>query len=429
MTKQLVDEQSRYRIKNELTRNQLVEAGAGSGKTQMMAERMAAGVAAGTYQVHHMAAVTFTRKAAAELRGRFQLALEHELERTSNDAARTKRVRDALSNIERFFAGTIHSFCAHLLRERPVEAGVSPGFTDLDEVEDTRLRRQSWRDFRTQLKAAADPQLLELIETGIRPSDLDRAFDTVCLFEEVEFPPGDATMPDAAPAWAALDEYWTTLQQWLPVPYDTKTTCKMQQRANRFRGQFKVAQMHRGRTAELVPLLETWDSDSKIVQMWWAQSAAEKKRIKQAIEALHGQFHAGTVVPFLRQWRQYVYRLAISVLTRAREHARKERRRVNTLNYGDLLQLAATVLRENEAVRCALAEKYRWPRSCSCSPRRMAPQMRSSPTGGPSRCDPVPCSWWVTPSNPFTAFDAPTSISTTRFAPALAMPPTAMCSR
>jgi hypothetical protein len=46
---------------------------------------------------------------------------------------RVARIRAALSNLERFFAGTIHSFCAHLLRERPVEAGVSPGFIELDE--------------------------------------------------------------------------------------------------------------------------------------------------------------------------------------------------------------------------------------------------------------------------------------------------------
>ena len=74
-----IDRESRRRIREELLTNLLVEAGAGSGKTQMLAERMAAGVAAGVYQVEHMAAVTFTRKAASELRGRLHLALEGEL--------------------------------------------------------------------------------------------------------------------------------------------------------------------------------------------------------------------------------------------------------------------------------------------------------------------------------------------------------------
>src|SRR6188472_3518881 len=86
----LIDEISRRAIRENLLTNALVEAGAGSGKTQMLAERMAAGVAEGVYQVEHMAAVTFTRKAASELRGRFHLALEARLE-----SARSKKAPDA----------------------------------------------------------------------------------------------------------------------------------------------------------------------------------------------------------------------------------------------------------------------------------------------------------------------------------------------
>src|SRR2546422_8957875 len=99
-----IDRESRRRIHEELLENILVEAGAGSGKTQMLAERMAAGVAAGVYQVENMAAVTFTRKAASELRGRFHLALESELAGTpSSSRDRAARLQSALSNLERFF--------------------------------------------------------------------------------------------------------------------------------------------------------------------------------------------------------------------------------------------------------------------------------------------------------------------------------------
>src|SRR5687768_14625971 len=120
-----IDCASRRSIRERLLENILVEAGAGSGKTQMLAERMAAGVANGVYQVEHTAAVTFTRKAASELRGRFHLALERELVMACAvspgrpaDLERIARLWSALSNLERFFAGTIHSFCARLLRER-----------------------------------------------------------------------------------------------------------------------------------------------------------------------------------------------------------------------------------------------------------------------------------------------------------------------
>ncbi|MDP2322037.1 MAG: UvrD-helicase domain-containing protein [Acidobacteriota bacterium] len=360
MNSDLVDKQSRDTIKTELACNQLVEAGAGSGKTQMMAERMAAGVASDAYDVRHMAAVTFTRKAAAELRGRFQLALERELKDAAGDAERAARVRAALSHIERFFAGTIHSFCAHLLRERPVEAGVSPGFTELGEVEDTRLRRQSWRDYRSQLKSAGDPLILEMLGIGAHPADLDSAFDTVCLYEEVEFPGGTAGVPDATAAWAKLDAFWAALQKKLPSRLDPATTCKTQQCAGRFRRQWGVAQMHRGEARTVVTLLETWDFEPKIVQYWWADEPAAKKKIAAEIKALHEPFRTEVVEPFLQAWRQYVYRLSVSLLSRARDYAAAERRRLNTLNYGDLLQLAAGVLRNNADVRRALADKYRW---------------------------------------------------------------------
>ena len=65
------------------------------------------------------------------------------------------------------------------------------------------------------------------------------------------------------------------------------------------------------------------------------------------------------VEPYLAAWRQYVYRLSIRLLTRARRAASDERRRLNSLNYGDLLNLTARVLRENVGVRRALQQKYR----------------------------------------------------------------------
>src|SRR6476469_2796290 len=101
-----IDAASRQRIFENLLENILVEAGAGSGKTQMLAERMAAGVAEGVYQIEHMAAVTFTRKAASELRGRFHLALEARLvsaRKAKAPADEIRRLQSALSNLERFF--------------------------------------------------------------------------------------------------------------------------------------------------------------------------------------------------------------------------------------------------------------------------------------------------------------------------------------
>ena len=70
----LPDQAARDFIRTRFDVNVLVEAGAGTGKTESLAQRMVAGIVSG-YDVSQMAAVTFTRKAAAELRGRFQVVL------------------------------------------------------------------------------------------------------------------------------------------------------------------------------------------------------------------------------------------------------------------------------------------------------------------------------------------------------------------
>ncbi|MDX1662072.1 MAG: UvrD-helicase domain-containing protein, partial [Gemmatimonadota bacterium] len=75
------DQDQRDRIVEDLDTSLLVEAGAGSGKTTALLERMVALVATGEAEVHEIAAVTFTKKAAAELREKFQIELEEAIGR------------------------------------------------------------------------------------------------------------------------------------------------------------------------------------------------------------------------------------------------------------------------------------------------------------------------------------------------------------
>src|SRR5512145_2658851 len=120
----------------------LVEAAAGTGKTTSLVGRMVELIAAGRCPIGRLTAVTFTRKAAAELRARFTAALEREADRAGGERARL--LREALAHAERCFIGTIHSFCGRLLRERPLEAGVDVAFEEIDEEADALLRERAW---------------------------------------------------------------------------------------------------------------------------------------------------------------------------------------------------------------------------------------------------------------------------------------------
>ena len=138
------DQKCRDRIARDLDCTMLVEAAAGTGKTTCLITRMVGLLREGKCGIETLAAVTFTRKAAAELRTRFQLALEKAGQ--ASTGTERERLLESLRHVERCFIGTIHSFCARLLRERPVEAGVDPGFVELDDVVDAQLRQQAWRE-------------------------------------------------------------------------------------------------------------------------------------------------------------------------------------------------------------------------------------------------------------------------------------------
>jgi len=200
------DHAQRRLIVERLDATMLVEAAAGTGKTRSMTDRMVALLGGGKCRIETLAAVTFTRKAAAELQNRFQLALEDAARRASGKPA--ERLRHARNHVELCFIGTVHSFCARLLRERPVEAGVDPSFEELDEERDARQRQQAWETFGNELFAADDPALDELEELGLTLAELREAFLQFADYPDVdEWPAPAVPAPALKPAVQALREY------------------------------------------------------------------------------------------------------------------------------------------------------------------------------------------------------------------------------
>lgn len=95
----LQDAAARERVKTDLRSCLLVEAGAGSGKTSSLVARMASLVREGECRISRMAAVTFTRKAAAEMKARFHLELEKELANVQ-DTVSKENLRRGLHDID-----------------------------------------------------------------------------------------------------------------------------------------------------------------------------------------------------------------------------------------------------------------------------------------------------------------------------------------
>ncbi len=141
------DAAARVAIENELDTNFIVEAAAGTGKTTELVRRTVALLKTGRTTVDRLVAVTFTRKAAGELKLRLRQHLDASREaglQQRHDPTQISNLENAMARLEEARIGTIHSFCAELLRERPVEAGLDPGFEEMDEEQSRSLYERTF---------------------------------------------------------------------------------------------------------------------------------------------------------------------------------------------------------------------------------------------------------------------------------------------
>jgi len=116
-------------------RNVALEASAGTGKTRVLVDRYVRLLEAGVAP-RNILAITFTRKAAAEMRQRVMATLRQRHREGGLTAARWREIRDAFNDVS---IRTIDAFCLSLLHEFPLEAGVDPGFDLADETETPRF--------------------------------------------------------------------------------------------------------------------------------------------------------------------------------------------------------------------------------------------------------------------------------------------------
>src|SRR5436309_8824650 len=135
---QYADADARRAIAEALDDTLVVEAAAGTGKTTELINRILRVLATGRATMDEIVAVTFTERAAGELKLRLRESLEEERAKAPDNEVRA-RLELALQRLEESHINTIHGFCADLLRERPVEGYVDPLFTVLTEPQSDRL--------------------------------------------------------------------------------------------------------------------------------------------------------------------------------------------------------------------------------------------------------------------------------------------------
>jgi ATP-dependent helicase/nuclease subunit A len=130
-----------------------VSAGAGTGKTSVLVERYVRAVCDRGLDVESILVITYTRKAAGELRSRIRTALR---ERGRPDLAR---------ELDGAWISTIHGFCNRLLRAHPFAAGLDPRFRELEDAGAAVLRGEAFERALEAFCAGGDPERLRLLAT------------------------------------------------------------------------------------------------------------------------------------------------------------------------------------------------------------------------------------------------------------------------
>jgi ATP-dependent helicase/nuclease subunit A len=123
----------RKTIDEPLDRTVVIEAAAGTGKTTELVARVVGLIEEDVARIGQIVAVTFSEKAAGELKLRIREELEQRRSALAPDSEAATRLTAAVHDFEDAHVSTIHGFCAELLRERPVEARVDPSFAVLTE--------------------------------------------------------------------------------------------------------------------------------------------------------------------------------------------------------------------------------------------------------------------------------------------------------
>jgi len=197
----LNDSKARIEVEKNFDDTLYLEAGAGTGKTTRLVNRIIAIILNGKANLQDIAVITFTEAAASELLDRIREYLEIKNSDINLTSEQRKQIQLSIDNIESASIQTLHSFAADLVRQSPIEAGITPGFEVSDEFESELLFQDfwnQWKDEAVEIEETIKPFKI-LISLGIDhhqvlkiAKEFWRNYD---LLEATEFP--DLLAPEA----------------------------------------------------------------------------------------------------------------------------------------------------------------------------------------------------------------------------------------
>jgi len=342
--------------------NFFVRAAAGSGKTTALVARMVALVRSGV-PADDLTAITFTRKAAGEMSTRFYEELRRAQAALPDGSPQRRRVSRVLRDAQKTFIGTVHAFCARLLRERPIAADLLPGFqAGLDDREERELRERAWQRYLQSVRADRPGRIDALTDLGVEPEDLEAYFERLCTHPELEpyvHAPDD--LPDLGDAVATARE---RLKEWQARRPAQRTEGRGDVMRAFDKAEKMLSHTDLSSPAQQASFLELFtdvsDDESADVTLkhWrgpqtdsydWARSLRDE-RLPALIRTV--------VEPALRQWKAYVHREIVAFVQPAVETFAALRREEGMLTFHDLLLRTRDLLRDHPGIREAVQTRH-----------------------------------------------------------------------
>lgn len=338
------DQLARERILNDLSTTFIVEAGAGSGKTTSLVGRMISLIRSGHATIDKIAAITFTKKAASELQGRFRIKLEQEVRRTQSESERNL-LQEAVRNMNQSFIGTIHSFCGGLLRERPIEARLDPSFTEMDEIQDKEFRDACWD------RLAQEHPLGELDQYRVHVEDLRAVFRRVSQYEDVKIVMQAVEPPDFELIRQSLPRMLEQAALYIPTTAPEKDWDGLQKLVKQAQLQLK----YKGLEADMdvLALAKPFDKTLGVTLNRWTDKVMAKQ-IKLQFE----DWQISVLKPFIQHWREFLYPKLIQYVKPAIAYCQEQRIQSGNLDFQDLLMKVTELLREHRSVREYFGKRY-----------------------------------------------------------------------
>lgn len=324
--------------------NVAVSAGAGSGKTRVLVERfvhiLQQGL--GAVKASEILAITFTRKAAGEMKERVRKLLA---ERAAEDNGGFWQ--EQLQDLERAQIGTIHGLCSRILRENPVEAQLDPGFTLAEEFAGEEFLQQCLQKYVLQSLFRKNQALCALAEAYGVSVLLGQLLSLLPKLESI------TAWGDLAAPYESGDVYKAKREELCAVVQDL-----VQQRTE-LAGKGKAAATLDALAGRLPEVLQAVLNDDYGPLDEALQGVTARNKLKESVTAIKSlRADLGLLLidkaaaPWLPLWQ--------IVLQELNAFIQQQKREQDILTFDDLELLTVRLLQQNEQVRHKYQKRFRY---------------------------------------------------------------------